>query len=61
MARLSELIAREGYSTIDAYAAFIADGRGDSLVLSSSDVHPNSTGSTIWANTAGASFGFAST
>lgn len=58
MARLAELAAREGYSVIDAYSAFVADSRGDALMTSASDVHPNSTGYSLWGATAAASFGY---
>lgn len=58
MARLAELVARQGYSLIDAYTAFKATGAVDSYVESSTPwVHPNAAGSALWATTAAATFG----
>lgn len=59
MVRLAELAAREGYSVIDAYAAFRARPSVDALMESASDVHPNVDGQRAWAAEAARTFGVA--
>ena len=48
--------ARKGLAVVDTYKAFQDDSRGLAALLQSDGIHPNTTGSQLWADTVKAAF-----